>query len=380
MSQSVTESEEDEYFMSDRNLYFLWRFSKDEFLPQDDIVHFHEVIPSDYEAKEYFELLWEYSDIDARYELSLYGDSEYPARLPKTEEELESYDPKARKEVLRICDDIRKGKILASDIHYASAITRNLTIDLRFKKKEGTDRGDPKIREELDSYIEKFLGWDLLIERQNYYNFEKQKELLIKSVREMKAFEDFGKNFILSDDYGPMVVFTSDKKKVLFIHTLYALEFLGYLRVLEIWFKKSDSGHVFFANIAPNESFKAEVYQDFRKENPKTVVEGFDPKTGTLKFAGQDIGLSKGKKQTDAVLLVGTLMKIEDDEWMHNDEILEDWGYREEEQENVAKNKVYFAAQKVNTAIALQVSGVHDFLDANTSKVRINPKYRKVDK
>jgi predicted RNA-binding Zn ribbon-like protein len=97
-----------------------------------------------------------------------------------------------------------------------------------------------------------------------------------------------------------------------------------------------------------------------------------------LKFAGQDIELSKKGKQTDAVLLLKTLLKEQTSDWKHNDEILTDWGYTDADQKKVPKNKVYFAGQKINNAVALKAQ-IEDFVECNTSKARINPKYRKVD-
>ena len=97
-----------------------------------------------------------------------------------------------------------------------------------------------------------------------------------------------------------------------------------------------------------------------------------------LKFAGQEIELAKKGKETDAVLLLETLIKVEDDEWKFNDEILNEWGYTEADVKRLPKNKVYFAGKKINTAVALKTQ-IEDFIECSTSKARINPKYKKVD-
>ena len=112
---------------------------------------------------------------------------------------------------------------------------------------------------------------------------------------------------------------------------------------------------------------------------PLKVIGAFDPKSGILKFAGQDIELSNSGKHTDAVLLMTTLLKAEPSEWMHNDEILRDWGYNEDDTVRLPKKKVYFAAKKVNTTVAIKTK-VEDLIDFNTAKARINPKYLKVGK
>lgn len=129
-------------------------------------------------------------------------------------------------------------------------------------------------------------------------------------------------------------------------------------------------------NILPNESFKELIYQDFRKENPKTIIESYDEKKWILSFAWKKIIISKSGKETNAKLLLGTLMKAEWEEYIHNDEILEGWWYNDEDQKNIPKNKVYFAGQAINRAMQLQTN-IDDFLDITTTKARINPKYRK---
>jgi hypothetical protein len=72
------------------------------------------------------------------------------------------------------------------------------------------------------------------------------------------------------------------------------------------------------------------------------------------------------------------LLKKDDDDWMHNDEIFQVWGFNEKDIKNAAKNKIYFAAQKVNNNVAIK-TGIEDFLDFTTTKARINPRYKKVD-
>lgn len=115
-----------------------------------------------------------------------------------------------------------------------------------------------------------------------------------------------------------------------------------------------------------------------RKKLVAPILAGieFNEKKGVLYFSGQEIELSKKGKETDAVLLLKTLLKTDEKEWLHNDEILSDWGYTEADLERIPKNKVYFAGQKINTAVALKTK-IEDFIECNTSKARINPKYRK---
>lgn len=104
----------------------------------------------------------------------------------------------------------------------------------------------------------------------------------------------------------------------------------------------------------------------------------YDKKYRTLKFAKQEIELAKKGKETDAVLLLESLLNTENNEWKHNDEILNQWGYNDDDIKDLPKNKVYFAGKKINDAINLKTK-IEDFVECNTSKARINPKYKKVD-
>jgi len=230
-----------------------------------------------------------------------------------------------------------------------------------------------KIYTYLNKYIDEFINHELIVSTTSVLVFEKQKEWFIKTFKDMQAIEKFGNNFIVSKkEYS--------EREVLFFHTLYALERLEYIEVINIWFiSDTDSKKTYFANIIVNEIFIKEINQDFKKENPEKIIEKFDPKTGILSFWGKKIELSKKWKETDAVLLMSTLLKEEEGEWVHNDEILEDWWYSLEEQGKTPKNKVYFALQKINKTMELEAQ-IENFIEWGTTKARINPKYRQIDK
>ena len=121
-----------------------------------------------------------------------------------------------------------------------------------------------------------------------------------------------------------------------------------------------------------------EIYLKYNQEGVKSEKITFNAKTGLLKFAGQEIELSKKGKETDAVLLLNTLLQEETADWKYNDEILNDWGYNDDDIKDLPKNKVYFAGQKINNAVAIKTQ-IKDFIECNTTKARVNPKYRKVD-
>jgi hypothetical protein len=240
---------------------------------------------------------------------------------------------------------------------------------------------------ETNKYLDNYINDKLAISTKNYFKFEAQKKSLIKLIEEGQKISLYGNNFIISEKLNSDSTLERAPEFSI-VQTVYALQKLGYLKVVNIWGStkypkgnnsySSDPARYIDINLALEDDFIREINDSYKKTNPQNIVEKFDSKKGVLKLAGQDIELSKKGKETDAVLLMTTLLKAKGDEWKHNDEILTDWGYNDDDQKDVAKNKVYYAGQKINNAVALKTK-IDDFIECNTSKARINPKYRKVD-
>jgi hypothetical protein len=302
---------------------------------------------------------------------------------------------KEQKELLKIIRKIQSGKkVKIEEVAKVSWIWYEVYDHIRFTPSEyEIPKEIEKIfRTEIDKYLDNLLNDKLSISRKNYYKFETQKRVLIKLIEDDKKIGLYGNNFIIKEkiDWDGVITKIPD---FCLIQTVYALQKLDYLKVLDVWesreypkdsfdrnsfdYNKEPSRYI-NVNLVLEDIFVEEINNQYKKENPKNTFEKFDAKRGVLKFAGQEIELSKKGKETDAVLLLKTLLKENTNEWKHNDEILADWGYNDEDQKSVPKNKVYFAGQKVNTAVALKTQ-IDDFLECNTTKARINPKYRKVD-
>lgn len=96
----------------------------------------------------------------------------------------------------------------------------------------------------------------------------------------------------------------------------------------------------------------------------------FDDGNRVLFFKGKSIAISK-KEDSDAHKLMRTLFKNAQKTWA-NDEVLEDWGYRIDD--NVPTHKVYQASRKINSIIA-QDTTIKDFLVISTKTVAINEKW-----
>lgn len=378
MQEDLQKDWEKSYFMTDSTLYFWWVFSKQEFLPEiNDYFWMRDVLPSGWNGEKFFRYLSKHIDIDKRFDVGFYSDSGIDAKIPKTKEEIWKYTPAQQKIIKYINKRFVDDKCLNTEaMIFAEQILEVSRGDqIYFRPDPSASHSDSTLKWKLDVYIKEFLAGELLVYNKNYYTFEKQKDLFIREIRAMKAFENYSKNFVVSNKFH-YVLSAEEEKQTLFLHTLYALEFLWFIEVLKIWFQWSGYDTRYFANILPNESFKQLVYDDYKKENPSTVVLWFDSKTDTLTFWKKKIQFSKGKKETDAVLLIRSLIKQKNTDYLHEDEILEEWGYRTpEEQKKTAKNKVYNACLKIQTTMKLEAD-IDDFIEYNTTKVRINPKYR----
>jgi hypothetical protein len=312
----------------------------------------------------------------------------------KIKAEIAKKPEKEQKELQKIVNKIKKGQVKLEDIGTISWIWYGIYSHIRFTP--SVYKIPPEIeqilRTEMDKYLDSFINDKLAVSKKNYYKFEPQKKVLIQLIEEGKKISLYGNKFILKvkiDNKG-----ISEKiPDFCVIQTIYALQKLGYLKVQSVWesreypkdsfnreredYDKEPSKYI-NVNLVLEDLFIEEINNDYKKKNPINVYEHFDDKRGVLKFAGQVIELSKKGKETDAVLLLRTLLKEKTIDWKHNDEILEDWGYNDEHQKKVPKNKVYFAGQKINNAVALKTQ-IEDFVECNTTKARINPKYRKVD-
>lgn len=363
------------FFIEDSKLYLLWVYSRPDFYPRE-YFQIDAITPERYSDKSIFNFL------RIRLELAgvpfdnfkAYNGNDYQKMgLPPSDEKLQDKNDKAKKAIRAAAKKFKSEKFGLNEIDTLLPYYYDLLSHF-YLRPSYTQEQLTKIRSHIDEYIDLFLNSELFVYNKNYFTFEKQKQVFIERLRKMAAFENYGSNFIVTEIVkGNGKLETQDG--FLFIHTLYALQKLNYIGVIRLWHEHRDVGYALHANIVVFDSLVEEVSGNYRKENPQNIIEKFDGKNGLLKFAGQEIELSKNGKQTDAVLLMQTLMKTKGDAWTYNDEILSDWGYNDDDQKSLAKNKVYFAGQKINAAVAMKTK-IDDFIECNTSKARINPKYK----
>ncbi len=243
------------------------------------------------------------------------------------------------------------------------------------------------IQNNINEYLDNLINNKLAIVKKNYYQFDLQKQCLINLIEEDRMISFYGNNFIIRkavDEDGNL----KQLPDFCILQTVHALQNLGYLKVNNVWeeieYKKEyvssekDRNRFICINITLEDIFIKEINNKYKKENPKNVIDGFDASKGLLKFAGEEINLSAKGKDTDASLLMASLLKAEDDDWKHNDEIFSDWKYNEADIKSAPKNKIYFAAQKINNNVAVKTQ-IENLIEYTTTKARINPRYKKVD-
>jgi len=368
------------YFIEDANFFALWYFTTPMFHTKDEHLTLRDISPN---SRITYRGLFDF--LRARLEMA---GVEFPSIGSFSDVASEETYIPIRAEELKDHSEAEKKKIISASKKFIGDNFELKEFDLLtpfrydlhswiYIETDFSVEDVKKMKSHLDEYIDKFLNNELFVFDRNYLVFEKQKETFIEKVRGMSALEKYGENFVITNEDKPYGIAIKPKGKdgFLFIHTLYALQKLGYIGVMRIW-STGDSMSVptYHANIVAFDPLIEEIQTSFRKENPETVFESYDEKHNVLKFAGKEIELSKKKKETDAVLLIKTLVKEPERYWF-NDEVLEDWGYKEFD--DTSKKKAYFSARKVNDLVKME-TGVEDFIDHNTSKFRINPKYLKL--
>jgi len=314
----------------------------------------------------------------------------------KVKESIDSYkkdandSEKPEKEKLEnICKKIKDGKLIkfseTGKLSWAWYEVYESTYFLPYKYKI-SDGVKSDVKKEIDLYLENLINGKLSTVKNNYYRFDVLKRAFIKMVEEKDMLRLFGRNFVIKEELHKNGNLKRDSNFCL-LQTIFALQHLEYLTVNNVWREREykgsygglDSTQYFIdINITMEDNFISEINDSYKKENPKNVITSFNKEKGVLKFAGEDINLSFKGKETDVSLLMNTLHKKDGTEWIYNDEVFEDWKFNNADVQKSPKNKIYFAAKKINEKVAMKTK-IDDFIEFTTEKVRINPRYNKID-
>lgn len=246
------------------------------------------------------------------------------------------------------------------------------STDLPLKDRE-------KITNSINGYIKNFINDNLQKETQNFYCFSEQKKRLFFQISMLT--KKYGNNFILQYPKEIDIVMGNKDKECLFIHTLIALETLGYIEIENIW--------IFDMNLAPEEqtenykvklTLKEKFFDNEREamfgikkkiETKKDIKKDliFNNTKSILLFNNTEIKISKTRNSNGHYLLK-TIFKNKNKIWEY-DEIAEDWtdDYKKDDW-----SRYYNAGYTVNEKVAKETT-IKDFLVITNKTVGINKKY-----
>ena len=316
-------------------------------------------------------------------------DNGFEEQVAQAKEEIQKESEERRKELFKIINKIEEEEdISLIDVADISWVWDGIYDYMVFRfPKQNTPETEALLKNDIDQYLDNFINNKLSIVRHNYYKFENQKKVLMKMIEEGRHIQLYGTNFILKEEISSNCVIVKNPD-FLMIQTVYALEKMEYLEVVDIWTESvaenldrhqnwmdQKSKKYLHVNLILKRPFIDELNESFREENPKVYLDKYDTDKKVLKIAGKSIPLAKKGKDTDSIKLLETLLKNTNETW-HNDQIYADWGIHLDEV--MIKNKTYHAGKALNAKIK-KVVGLEDFIEHTTTEFRINPRYLKVD-
>jgi len=228
-------------YWTDGELYTIWKYLNSDRLINTSAFYFYDIVPaggkSNFAMREFIKLLKSLDEesIETRFNEGIYSrfDPEnYKKTLEFIERRKELPTAKVIKKMLSNKCDLDDIKYDLDDILRACGLrSSSITNWVKFSKKI-PDKTKEKLNKYIESHIEYFIKNELLIEKKNYYKFEKQKNITFLGLSEY--IEKYGSHFKI--EYGKHATeFTLWDAGYLFIHSLVALEHLKYLTINEMW-------------------------------------------------------------------------------------------------------------------------------------------------
>lgn len=371
-----------QYYLRDERLYILWKLLHSERLVRRSLIRFEDFI---YPEKSTSNVAMNVCQGLSSMGLDVNG-------LIFHEDLYKKYDFEQYKRLLKCIGErpetefsksainVLSGSFSLKDVEVVSllpafALAEWFEFDAKLPQKTST-----ALKTMIDSYLDSYIADTLSIETINYYRFEKQKQIFINRLK-IDYLDNYADTFIYRTIIPPPFMDIPDhENEELFIHTLVALEKLGYLTIDAIW--------VFDMDLPPekqteNYKVKMTVTEKLRNEaggttspasrkqtssrtlNPLT----FNSERSVLSFRGKEIEIAKGKNTTPHFLL-GTIFKDKDKLWGF-DEIAEDWEYSYDKND---WRRYYNAAYSVNEKVEKK-TGINGFLDISNKSVCIKKEH-----
>lgn len=368
-------------YLRDEKLYVLWKLLNGYRLLGRDSMRFEDfIVPEESQSITAFSLCQDlrFQDIELkgwRFHLELYKKycpKEYEGVLLFMKEKPDTGFSKSAERIFNGEFEIEDVEIVCMLPNYNFVEWFEFDADLPKKTKDVLGRI-------LDDYIDNFIQDRLVIDTVNFLKFERQKEELLRGL-EFSYLREYGDTFVYkTHEHLPYLGDKTDRElSYLFIHTLTALEKLGYLSVERI--------RVFDMDVPPEkqtENYKVKItvtqklreeaqalYGSFKKKTeelkPMTL---FNSKESILSFKGKEIEISKSKN-TNPHYLLETLFKDKEKAWSY-DEVAEDWS---QDYGRDSWTQYYNAGYSVNEKIEKK-TGIKDFLILTNKSVTINKRY-----
>src|SRR3990167_1684985 len=240
----------------------------------------------------------------------------------------------------------------------------------------------------LDIYLKGFINDKLQIDSINWYKFEKQKESMLDTLRVLQL--QFGDTFVLRGQYYQTKNnnwMSSEIRtwfdKTLPLHTLIALEKLGYLDIEAVWVidmdvpPEDDDTDVFKIRLTLLDKAMAEIDAKYKTPARTSISQpaSFDSKTSQLNFQTNKITISKTNNSNPHYLLKA-IFKAPAKLWAV-DEIWEKlFGKNIEYNPRKHWKKMYNATYDLNEEIAKQTR-IRDFVIMKKTTLQLNKKYLK---
>src|SRR3989338_2078972 len=247
------------------------------------------------------------------------------------------------------------------------------------------------LRKDMDDYLEKFInnalkigptekrvGKILVLQNPNIYTFNKHRELFFKRFQTMQ--ENYGDTFSFENPFDQIPIpFEFEKgneesirlryaaRQFLFIHTVFAFEKLGYIKVLSL----GNNWHWSEQVTDLRDVTKIQLLPPFFKElgvEPKRTNLYFDDDKSRLYIRGIEIKIQKNSDQYHALRVMFADQKELAQEWFFDD--IAERIDRSRPQERV--KRYYNAIYQVG--LKLMAKGFPDFFITTKYAAKIDPK------
>lgn len=377
-------------YFSDDELYIFWKYLNSDKLVDKNVLNFYDLTPLkanvSFMASELILMvkLFKGELIGLKFHKDIYlkyCQKEYKETIKFTKEKKELELAKAIKKVF-------DNKYNLDDVLTVCFYEKSLMCYYFDFDKVISEKVKVKLSELLDKYIKNFIKDELVIDKQNYYKFEKQKQLTFEMLS--PYINRYGKQFIFKKRpdvrYIPWDEHENKVNEYLFIHSLIALEKLGYLDIKKIWIIDDEEYNIkllikqkYIDKLEDKKIFKGITYKNgVIKKRPEVKMDSIESlvkyENGILKFRSKEINFRNKQNQKD---LLATIFEEPKKNWSY-DEIQEKWDEMMklgviDYPKNYWK-KFYSAGDDINKAVAIETQ-VKDFITKNTKEIRINPKY-----